>query len=140
MINQEQRENIFHSKCLIQGQVCILIIDSGSCANLASAAMVDYLKLPTTELAKPYKLQWLNEGEELSVHEQVLIKFQIGRYQDAILCDVIPLQASHVLLERPWQHGRATTHDRRHNTYSVMSMGSKYVLKPMLPSQVIEMY
>jgi len=50
------------------------------------------------------------------------------------------MQASHVLLGRPWQHSHASIHDGRHNTYTVMSMGCKYVLKPMSPSQVIEMY
>ncbi|KAH0714631.1 hypothetical protein KY284_007536 [Solanum tuberosum] len=138
MINHEQRENIFYSKCLIQNQVCVLIIDSGICANLANTAVVDYLKLPTTKHAKSYTLQWLNE-EELRVHEQVLIKFQIGKYHDAVICDVIPMQASHVLLGRPWQHSHTSIHDGRHNTYTVMSMGCKYVLKPMSPSQVIEL-
>ncbi|KAH0633103.1 hypothetical protein KY284_035889 [Solanum tuberosum] len=139
IINQEQRENIFHSKCLIQGQLCVLIIDSRSYANLASTDVVEYLKIPTTNLDKPCTLQWLND-DELRVHEQVLIKFQIGKYQDVVLCDMIPMQASHVLLGIPWQHSHATTYDGRHNTYTVMSMGCKYVLKPMSPSQVIEMY
>ncbi|KAG5594963.1 hypothetical protein H5410_036195 [Solanum commersonii] len=49
MINHKQRDNIFYSKCLIQSQVCVLIIDSGCCVNLASATVVDYLKLPTTK-------------------------------------------------------------------------------------------
>jgi len=30
---EEQRENIFHYRCTIQGKVCSLIIDGGSCAN-----------------------------------------------------------------------------------------------------------
>ncbi|KAH0714959.1 hypothetical protein KY284_007864 [Solanum tuberosum] len=124
MSNHEQRENIFYSKCLIQSQVCVLIIDNGNCANLARTAVVDYLKLPTTKLAKPYTHQWLNE-EELRVHEQVLIKFQIGKYQDVVLCNGIPMQASHVLLRRPWQHSHASTHDGRQNTYTVMLMGCK---------------
>ncbi|KAH0753222.1 hypothetical protein KY285_006370 [Solanum tuberosum] len=74
------------------------------------------------------------------VHSQVLIKFQIGKYHDVVPCDVIPMQASHVLLGRPWQHSHASIHDGRHNTYTVMSIGCKYVLKPMSPSQVIELY
>jgi len=32
---EEQRENIFHTRCTIQGKVCSLIIDGGSCANVA---------------------------------------------------------------------------------------------------------
>ncbi|XP_049373468.1 uncharacterized protein LOC125838463 [Solanum verrucosum] len=138
--NTSQRENIFHSKSLIQGNVCSLIIDSGSIANVASTALLDFLKPSTTKLIKPYKLQWLSECGELRVHRQVLIKFKIGKYQDAILCDVIPMKAWHVLLERPWQHGRSTIHDGRTNTYSLVSNCCKYVLHPMSPSQVNEMY
>ncbi|KAH0712358.1 hypothetical protein KY289_008317 [Solanum tuberosum] len=138
--NQSQRENIFHSKCLIQGNVCSLIIDSGSWANVASTAPVDFLRLPTTKLTKPCELQWLNECEELRVDRQVLIKFRIGKYQDAVICDVIPMQACHVLLERPWQHVRSKKHDGRINTNSLVSNGHKYVLHPISLSQVMEMY
>ena len=35
-----QRENIFHARCLIQGKLCSLTIDSGSCTNVASARLV----------------------------------------------------------------------------------------------------
>ncbi|KAH0633205.1 hypothetical protein KY284_035991 [Solanum tuberosum] len=78
--------------------------------------------------------------EELMVHEHALIKFQTGKYHDVVLCDVIPMQASHVLLGRPWHHNHAKTHDGRNNTYTIKSMGCKYVLKTMCPSQVIELY
>ncbi|KAH0698485.1 hypothetical protein KY284_012700 [Solanum tuberosum] len=50
------------------------------------------------------------------------------------------MQASHVLLGRPWQHSHESSHDGRHITYTVMSIGHKYVLKQMSPSQVIEMH
>ena len=36
----EQRENIFHSRYTIKGKGCSLIIDSGSCTNVASSSMV----------------------------------------------------------------------------------------------------
>ena len=42
---KEQRENIFHSRCTIQGKVCSLIIDGGSYANVASISMVKKLNL-----------------------------------------------------------------------------------------------
>ncbi|KAF3650486.1 hypothetical protein FXO38_17136 [Capsicum annuum] len=48
-----QRENIFYTKCIINENVCSLIIDSESCANVASATLVDFLKLPTTKYATP---------------------------------------------------------------------------------------
>ena len=54
---EEQRTNIFHSKCHVDNKVCMLIIDSGSCTNLASTYLVDKLKLKSTPHPRPYKLQ-----------------------------------------------------------------------------------
>ena len=44
----EQRESIFYTRCTAGGKVCFLIIDGGSCANVASQSMVDKLKLSLT--------------------------------------------------------------------------------------------
>ena len=52
-----QRENIFHTRCLINGKLCILIIDGGSCTNVASERIVSKLNLVTKPHPKPYKLQ-----------------------------------------------------------------------------------
>ena len=37
---EQQRENIFHARCQIQNKICSMIIDSGSCANIASVILV----------------------------------------------------------------------------------------------------
>ena len=42
---EEQREKIFHSRCTVQGKVCSLIIDGGSCANIASSSIVEKTNL-----------------------------------------------------------------------------------------------
>ena len=47
--NEQQRENIFHTRCHVQGKVCSLIVDGGSCTNVASTLMVEKLSLPTTK-------------------------------------------------------------------------------------------
>lgn len=117
-----------------------MFIDSESCANIASTTLVDLLKLPTTKHVKPYKLQWCNECGELRGQRQVLIKFKIGKYQDEILCNVILTQSCHVLLERPWQYGCSIIHDGITDIYSHVLNECKYVLRPMSPSQVNEMY
>ena len=62
-----QRENLFHARCRVKGKVCSLIVDGGSCANVASQTLVDQLKLPTLKHSRPYRLQWLNECGELRV-------------------------------------------------------------------------
>ena len=53
---EEQRENIFHSRCTVQGKVCSLIIDGGSCANVASSTMVRKLGLQPTVHPHPYTI------------------------------------------------------------------------------------
>ncbi|XP_039687225.1 uncharacterized protein [Medicago truncatula] len=63
-----QRENLFHTRCLVQGKVCSLIIDGGSCTNVASTRLVSKLNLKTKPHPKPYKLQWLNESVEMVVN------------------------------------------------------------------------
>ncbi|XP_019104879.1 uncharacterized protein LOC109134920 [Beta vulgaris subsp. vulgaris] len=58
---EEQRENLFYTRAFLNGRACNLIIDSGSCANVASSKMVNILKLPIRDHAKPYALNWLND-------------------------------------------------------------------------------
>jgi len=45
-LDDTQRENIFHTRCLIT-KLCSLIIDEGSCTNVASTRVVEKLALPT---------------------------------------------------------------------------------------------
>jgi len=70
-----QRENIFHTRYLINNKLCSLIVDGSSCTNVASTRVVEKLGLPTISHAKPYKLQWLCKEGEILVNKQVLIAF-----------------------------------------------------------------
>jgi len=101
---ENQRENIFHSRCQINNKTCSLIIDSGSYVNVTSTRVVDKLGLKTIPHAKLYKLSWLSEEGEIKVikvDKQVLINFSIGNYKDEVLCDLVPMEATHILLGRP---------------------------------------
>ena len=98
--SNHQSENIFHTRCYVQSKVCGLIIDSGSCVNICSTTLVSKLKLSTVKHAKPYRLQWRNESGEAKVSEQVVLPFSIGKYVDEVPYDVVPMQASHILLGR----------------------------------------
>jgi len=40
-----QMETLFHTRCLVQGKVCSLIIDGGSCTKVASTRFVSKLEL-----------------------------------------------------------------------------------------------
>ncbi|XP_071921763.1 uncharacterized protein [Coffea arabica] len=133
-----QRENIFYTRCFVNQALCSVIIDSGSCTNVASSLMVDNLKLPTRDHPRPYKLQWLNNSGEVRVTKQVLISFQIHKYSDEVLCDVVPMQASHIILGRPWQFDRQVTFDGVTNKYSFLYNSKKVTLAPLPPKQVHE--
>nr|GEV23537.1 hypothetical protein [Tanacetum cinerariifolium] len=57
-----------------------------------------------------------------------------GSYADEIWCDVIPMDAYHVLLGRPWLFDLRVMHDGYQNTYSFNHNDRRIVLTPMSPS------
>ena len=133
-----QRENIFHTRCKVKDKVCSMMIDSGSCTNVASVTMVEKLGLPTRKHPEPYKLQWLNDCGELKVNKQVKIAFSIGDYEDEVICDVVPMQAGHMLLGCLWQFDRDINHHGRTNKIVFNFKGKRVVLMPMTPKQVFD--
>ena len=128
---ENQREHIFHSRCTIQGKVCSLIIDD---TNVASTHLVRKLGLNTIPHPQPYALQWLKKGNEVQVTQQALISFSVANLRDEVLCDVLPMDACHLLLGRPWQFDKDVIHNGRSNTYSFKLKGQNYTLTPLLPS------
>ncbi|PON79032.1 hypothetical protein PanWU01x14_015330, partial [Parasponia andersonii] len=116
--NNNQQENLFHTRCFVNNKICSIIIDGGSCTNMASTKLVEKLALPTIKHPHPYWLQWLNNCREVKVIKQVLVVFSIGKYEDELLCNVVPMHACHILLERPWQYDWQVTHDGFTNRYS----------------------
>ena len=135
---ENQRENIFHSRCQIYNKTCSLIIDCGSCVNVTSTRVVDKLGLKTIIHAKPYKLSWLSEEGEIKVYKQVFINFSIGNYKDEVLCDLVPMEATHILLGRPWEFDQKAFHDGHANKFSFNFQGKKITLLPLSPREVNE--
>ncbi|RDX95948.1 hypothetical protein CR513_21457, partial [Mucuna pruriens] len=100
--------------CHVKGNLCFVIIDGGSCVNVASE-----------------RLQWLSECGALVVDRQVEVSFTIGKYEDKVLCNLVPMEATHLLLGRPWQYDRKVIHDGVTNRLTFVHMGRKVVLKPL---------
>ncbi|GJY75253.1 putative nucleotidyltransferase, ribonuclease H, partial [Tanacetum coccineum] len=93
------KHNIFESTCTISGKVCTFVCDSGSCDNLIAAEAVQKPGLKTEIYPKPYKLQWLKKGGEVTVSKGVHDPFSVGNtYKDNVWCDVVPMDACHLLL------------------------------------------
>nr|GEW10681.1 hypothetical protein [Tanacetum cinerariifolium] len=131
-----QRESLFHTRCTITQRVCTLIIDGGSCTNVASQTLVDKLNLHTEPYPSPYVIQWLNQKKGIRVSHRVLLSLSIGRsYTDKIWSDVFSMDACHVLLGGPWQFDHRVMHDGYRNTYSFIHNNKKLDLTLISPSR-----
>jgi len=131
----DQRETIFHTRCTASGKVCSLIIDAGICVNFTPQSMVDNLKLLITPHPKPYTIQWFNQSKGLQISTQCLLSLSIGKtYKDEICCDIVPMDACHVLLGRPWLFDRRVMHDGRMDTYTFTKDHKKITLTPLKSS------
>ena len=114
---ENQRCNLFQTKAVVGPQMaCKVIIDGGSCRNLASKDLCAKLKLKYIPHPHPYYIQWLSDNGEMKVSYMVRVEFQIGPYKDTIECDVVPMTVCHLLLGRPWQFDRSVVHNGRANT------------------------
>jgi hypothetical protein len=57
------------------------------------------------------------------------MKFSYTRAK--VLCDVVPVDACHILLCKPMRFDRRTFHDGFKNTYSFVKDGTKITLTPL---------
>jgi len=60
--------------------------------------MVEKLDLKCLNHPNPYRVSWLQKCHQLLVDEQCKVKFQIGRYKDKVVCDIMPMDVCHILL------------------------------------------
>jgi hypothetical protein len=100
--DQSQRHKIFRTHYTVNQRVCDVIIDGGSGENVVSKEMVSKLGLKTEKHPAPYKIGWIKRGTETLVTERCRFTFSIGKhYSDSILCDVVEMDACHLILGRP---------------------------------------
>ena len=97
--NPVQRNNLFRTAYKTKDRVCKVIVDSESTDNLISTKMVEKLELETVAHPSLYRVSWLQKGHQVTVTKQCLVEFKIWGYKDEILCDVIPMDVCHLLLE-----------------------------------------
>jgi hypothetical protein len=114
-----------------------IIIDSGSCNNLASTTLVEKLSLPTRAHPHLYHIQRLNDGGKIKVTRSVRVPFSLGSYSD---------YAEMLFL---WKHALCywidlgnmiliSLHHGRSNHYSFMFKGQKIIIHPMTPDQILK--
>jgi hypothetical protein len=99
--------------------------------------MVDKLALTTKLHPRPYHIQWLKNSGKAKVTKLVQINFVIGSYRDVVECDVVPMQACHILLGTPRQFDKDSKQHGRLNQYSFLHHDKKIVLHPMSPEAIM---
>ncbi|GKB96611.1 putative reverse transcriptase domain-containing protein, partial [Tanacetum coccineum] len=74
----------------------------------------------------------------VTVSKHVHVLFSMGNtYKDNVWCNVVPMDACHLLLGRPWEYDRDITHNGRTNTYSFLFGGVKITLMPNKPKKLV---
>jgi hypothetical protein len=114
------------------------VIDGGSCNNLVSADFVAKIGLTTRLHTHPYYIQWLNNSGKAKVTHTARVPFSIGTYHDYVDCDVVPMQACSLLLDRPWKFDTDAIHHGRSNKYTLVHNGKKITFLPLTTNEIVQ--
>ena len=103
-LNEEEdwrRTSIFQTRVACQGRLCTLIIDGGSCSNLASEELVEKLNLKTEDHPNPYQIAWVNDTSILA-SSCCLVTFNFSNnFKLSVWCDILVVKVAHIGLGRP---------------------------------------
>jgi hypothetical protein len=110
-----QRHNLFQIFFIVKDCRVHTIIDGGSCNNLVSTDFVTKIGVTTHAHTHPYYIQLLNNSGKAKVTHTSRTHFSIGTYHDYVDCDIVPMQASSLLLGHPWECDTDVVHHGRSN-------------------------
>ncbi|GKB75087.1 hypothetical protein Tco_0936499 [Tanacetum coccineum] len=76
------------------------------------------VEFPTEPHHSPYQIGWIKKVLALKVTEICKVPLAIEKhYNELVTCDVVDMEACHVLLGSPWQHDMSATHQCKSNMY-----------------------
>nr|GEX11144.1 RNA-directed DNA polymerase [Tanacetum cinerariifolium] len=78
------------------------------------------------------KIGWIKKGPTLKVTKICKVLLAIGKhYNELVTCDVVNMDACHVLLGRPWQHDMDATRQVKSNMYLFKWSGKTIAMLPL---------
>ena len=79
---------------------------------MVSDEVIRKLHMTTEPHPRPYKLTWIDQRSDAPTSKRSLMSFSIGTiYKDQIWCDVVSMDACHLLLGRSWLYDRRVMYD-----------------------------
>lgn len=92
-----QRYVIFKTWCIINGQVCKVLVDSGCTENIISSGVIKALKLNTIKHLEPYNISWVRKGIDILVTEMCNVTLSIeNNFMCKVVCDVLDMDVCHL--------------------------------------------
>jgi hypothetical protein len=103
-----------------------------------SADFVTKIGLTTRAHTHPYYIHWLNNSGKAKVTQIARIDFCISTYHDYVDCDVVPMEASSLLLGRLSEFDTNVVHHGRSNKYTLVLNGKKITLLPLTSNEIVQ--
>ena len=75
-----------------------------------------------------HNIRWIKDVGGIRVNDLCKVSFSIGKYNDEVYCDVVDMDAFHILFGCPWQYDMDANHLGRSNLYQLDKGGIKYTL------------
>ena len=123
-----QRSSIFRKQCKCRGNACRLVVSSGTLTNLVLGEMISKLNIEKIVHCTPYRMYGRNNYKWIDVKEQAYMSFNIGRYVDKILCDIVSLDDCQMILGRTWQVDVKAINCGWKNEYVITRDGKKFAM------------
>lgn len=77
---------------------------------------MDYLDIPNQPHEAPYSFGWVKKGPQVRVTQACKVPLSIGKhYKQEVLCDILDMNACHILLGRPWEFDNNVTNKGKDN-------------------------
>ena len=120
IIDEEEREHLFHTQIWVQNNPLYLIMDNGSQKNFISEDLVKTLGLVTTPHPQPYNIGWMKDGQELRITRQCRLTYFINPFQYEVLFDMEPISIADTLFGILICHSNLGTKTQSHKRFQTI--------------------